>query len=179
MSHRWHNGLLLLCLFMALLSGISRAAYKGDKTTKATGKIHHDHNHETKKEKRFMINLVPKKRVVYSFVTDRNRYVPHRPRLYRAYIVKRPLVVRQSTEENAEGRQSIPYMEMQPTFPRQLLPSSRTITAQPVFYYQESPGQGQGLTEFEEPLDEGEAFPEIPEEFSGVFQGICCKWKSP
>lgn len=166
-----YGKLLFLCLFMELQNGVSLAAYKGDKTTKTTGNIHHVYKNETKKEKRFMINLAPKRRVVYSFVTDRNRYVPRRPRLYRAYIVKRPLIARQTTTENAEGRQSIPYIEAQPTFSRQPLLGSHTVSAQPVFYYQEPTEQEQGPTEFEEPFEEEEAiFPEVPQEYSGTWK---------
>ena len=154
-------------------SVISGAAYKGDKT-KTTGKTNKDHNKEIEKEKRFSIDFAPKKRVVYSFVTDRNRFVPRKPRLYRAYIVKRPLIVPQTTTENAQGRQTIPYIDALPTFPYQQLSRDHTLAAQPLFYYQE-PNEQQ-LPEFEEPLEE-ETFPEVPGEFSGTFQNkLIAKW---
>lgn len=153
---------------MELRSGTSKAAYNGDKTAKPAGKSHHDHGNETKEEKRFTIDAVPKGRVVYSFVTDRNRFLPRRPQLYRAYIIKRPLVIRPTATANADGRQNIPYIESQPTLAREDAPIAHTMTGQPVFYYQEPLEQRQGLEEFEEPWDE-DAFSEIPQEFSGNF----------
>lgn len=166
MSRLSFSWVIFLCLFVELQGVISKASLKGNKTRKATGKIQNNHSDETRKEKRFMINTIPRRRVVYSFVTDRNRYVPRRPRLYRAYIVKRPLIVRQPSVENAEGRQSIPYVQAQPTFSPAQLPSAHTITAQPLFYYQDTSEHEPGLSEFDEPFEE-EAFPEVPQEFSG------------
>jgi len=152
---------------MDIISALTGAAYKGGNTTKTTGDIRDDRNDKNEKEKRFSIDFIPKKRVVYSFVTDRNRFLPRTPRLYRAYIVKRPLLVRQTTE-NAQGRQSIPYADAFSTFPSEQLLRDHTIAAQPVFYYQE-PNEQQQLTDLEEPLQE-ETFPEVPEEFSGTIE---------
>lgn len=145
-----HTRLLLTCLFVLVQTGICQAAFKRDKTTKVIGKSHRDHGTEFKKEKRFMNDRVPKGRVVYSFATDRNRYLPRRPRLYRAYIVKRPLTLQQSTT-NAEGRQNIPFMEVEPTYHQQLVRVHPI--EQPIYYYQETPDE-QELTDLEEPLND-------------------------
>ena len=152
---------------MGIISALTGAANKGGNTTKTTGDIRDDRNDKNGKEKRFSIDFIPKKRVVYSFATDRNRYVPGTPRLYRAYIVKRPLLVRQTTE-NAQGRQTIPYTDAFSTFPSEQLLADHTTAAQPVFYYEE-PNEQQQLTDLEEPLQE-ETFPEVPEEFSGTIE---------
>ena len=144
-----HTRLLLICLLVVAQNGICQAAFKKNKTTKVTGKSHHDHGTEFKKEKRFMNDGVPKGRVVYSFATDRNRYLPRRPRLYRAFIVKHPVTLQQSTT-NAEGRQNIPFMEVEPNY-RQQLVTVHPIE-QPIYLYQETPDE-QELTEFDEPLN--------------------------
>lgn len=161
----WLARLLLMCLFVAIQNGISRAAFNRDKTTKATGKSHHDHKPEVRKEKRFMNDHSPKGRVVYSFVTDRNRYLPRKQRLYRAYIVKRPLTVQQSTA-NADGRQNIPFMEVEPTYHQQLVRVHPI--EQPMYYYQETPEERQGLTDFDQPMNDDQDGM-FPEEISGTF----------
>ena len=163
MCHIWYLWAILLCLCMELRSGTSKAAYKGDKTA---DKSHHDNGNETKEEKRFLVDDVPKGRVVYSFVTDRKQVVPRRPQLYRAYIIKRPLIIPPRTTANADERQNIPYIEAQPSLAREDTPITHTMTGQPVFYYQQPLEQRQGLTELQEPWEEDE-FPEIPQEFSG------------
>lgn len=159
-----HTKLYLVFLFVVIQNGICQAAFKRDKTTKVTGKKHHDHKAEVKKEKRFMSDRVPKGRVVYSFATDRNRYLPRRPRLYRAYIVKRPLTVQQSTA-NSDGRQNIPFMEVDPTYHRQLVRVHPI--EQPVYYYQETPADEQQLTDFDETLNDPDGM--FPGEFLGMF----------
>lgn len=145
-----YTRLLLMCLFVAAQTGICRAAFNRNKTTKVTGKSHHDHGNEFKKEKRFMNDRVPKGRVVYSFATDRNRYLPRRPRLYRALIVKRPVTLQQSTT-NAEGRQNIPFIEVEPNYHQRLV--GVHPIEQPIYLYQETPDE-QELTDFVEPLND-------------------------
>lgn len=159
--YRWHTKLLLVFLFVVIQTGICQAAFKRDKTTKVTSKSHHHHEAKVKKEKRFMSDSVPKGRVVYSFATDRNRYLPRRPRLYRAYIIKRPLTVQQSTT-NADGRQNIPFMEVEPTYHQQLVRVHPI--EQPIYYYQ--PADQQELTDFDEPLNDPDTM--FPGDFSGT-----------
>lgn len=160
----WHTTLLLLSLVTTIQIGFSQAAFKKDITSKTTGKSHQDHKTQVKKEKRFMNEHIPKGRVVYSFVTDRNQYLPRRPRLFRAFIVKRPLAVQQSTA-NPDGRQNIPFMEVEPTYHRQLV-RVRPM-ARPLYYYQDTPDTSdEQLAEFEEPLNEPVAL--FPEELSGA-----------
>lgn len=158
----WHFKLLLVFLFVAIQNGICQAAFKKDKTTKETGKRHHNHEAHVKKEKRFMSDNIPKGRVVYSFATDRNRYLPKRPRLFRAYIVKHPLSVQQLTA-NADGRQNIPFMEVEPTYHQQLVRVHPI--EQPIYYYQETPADE--LAAFDEPINEPDEM--FPGEFSGKF----------
>lgn len=145
-----HTRLLLICLFVAAQTGICQAAFKKNKTTKVAGKSHHEHGTEFKKEKRFMSDGVPKGRVVYSFATDRNRYLPRKPRLYQAFIVKRPVTLQQSTT-NGEERQNIPFMQVEPNYHEQLV--GVHPIEQPIYFYQETPDE-QELTEFEEPLND-------------------------
>ncbi|PFX11718.1 Fibropellin-1 [Stylophora pistillata] len=154
----WHNSFLFLSLLTAIQTELSQAAFKEDKTSKTTGKSHQHHKTDVKKEKRFMNEHFPKGRVVYSFVTDRNRYLARRPHLYRAFVVRSPLRVQQSTE-NANGRQNIPFMEVEPTY-HQPFVRVRPIS-RPIYYLQDTPDEQEA--EFEDPLNEPVAL--MPEEF--------------
>ena len=161
----WHITFLFLSLVTTIQTKISQAAFKGDKTSKTTSKSHQHHKAEVRKEKRFMNEHSPKGRVVYSFVTDRNRYLPRRPRLYRAFVVRRPLTVQQSME-NANTRQNIPFMEVEPTYHQQLVrvrPISR-----PIYYLQDTPDEQEA--EFEDPLNEPVTL--MPEEFPGAINSF-------
>ena len=173
MLKRWHKWMFVFCLLIDLQCGDSKTSSIGDKTFKlTTGKKHHDRRKEGFKEKRFTIADSPKGRVVYAYVSDRNRYVrPRKHHLYRTYIIRRPSSFRPRTESAVE-RQNIPYLAMPPTYQHVELPRARLITSQPMFYYQDQPSlEAQGLDEFDEPFSQDEqTLQDVPQEYSGTLR---------
>ena len=166
-SSRWYTTFtVFVYLTLETQNCPAQASLKRSKTTKSTGS--HYRKNEVKKEKRFMFDHVPKGPVLYSFVTDRYRYIPRKSRFYRGYIIKRPLIVRPSTE-NAKARQDIPYkvLEVEPTYHQTL--SSVPPIGQPLYYYPALPEQE--TTAFEEPFED--ALPEYSEEFPGLCPNNC------
>lgn len=174
MLSRWHKWMFVFYLLIDLQCGDSKTPVATrDKTFKlTTGKNHHDRRKESFKEKRFTMADSPKGRVVYAYVSDRNRYVrPQRHRLYRTYIIRGPSSFRPRTEGAVE-RQNIPYLTMPPTYQHVELPRARLITSEPMFYDQDQPSlEAQGLEEFDEPFSQDEqTLQDEAHEYSGTLR---------